>query len=297
MIKNYWDKWDARERELLRSLLREIKQAKIPVTTDYFCKVLQPAFKIDRFVAEKVVALEVWPRLQTLVGDNMIELNGILPIFGSTDRWVVQLLSHGENYVKEWPWPITPFPKAIAHEMLQHQLQFYFLDLFESNNIRSQRSTSRKKIAKDDELLDETFDPQQIIDERERILASVVQRQGQSGFRSNLLEVYGYRCAISGCDAMEVLEAAHIFPYKGEKTNHISNRLILRSDLHTLFDLGLLMIDANTLSIYISSKLMNTVYSELMGKTLQEPLQKKHKINRIALQMRQRWFINDEKSR
>ncbi|WP_336979879.1 HNH endonuclease signature motif containing protein [Altererythrobacter fulvus] len=53
---------------------------------------------------------------------------------------------------------------------------------------------------------------------------------------------YEGRCAISGCDVREVLEAAHIMPYLGEETNDVRNGLLLRADLHTLFDLGLLKI-------------------------------------------------------
>ena len=45
----------------------------------------------------------------------------------------------------------------------------------------------------------------------------------------------------------ETLEAAHIIPYKGSSTNHIQNGILLRADIHTLFDLDLLRIDENYL--------------------------------------------------
>ena len=47
------------------------------------------------------------------------------------------------------------------------------------------------------------------------------------------------------CDVRETLEACHIYPYMGPKTNHIQNGIILRSDLHTLYDRGLIGIDTN----------------------------------------------------
>jgi predicted restriction endonuclease len=57
-----------------------------------------------------------------------------------------------------------------------------------------------------------------------------------------------------------VLEAAHITPYLGEKTNHISNGLLLRADLHTLFDLYLIRINPTTLRVEISPNLAATPY-------------------------------------
>src|SRR5262249_47226629 len=69
----------------------------------------------------------------------------------------------------------------------------------------------------------EEFNPESIIDGRERIVASIVRRRGQSEFRDKLLELYERRCAITDCDAIEALEAAHIVPYYGPITNHASN--------------------------------------------------------------------------
>ena len=80
-------------------------------------------------------------------------------------------------------------------------------------------------------------------DGRSRTIATVVRRRGQPEFRRALIEAYGGRCAISECDAEAALEACHIRPYMGPKTNALSNGLLLRADLHTLFDLGLLAID------------------------------------------------------
>lgn len=86
------------------------------------------------------------------------------------------------------------------------------------------------------------FDPANMNDGRRKIEQMVVLRQGQAQFRQALMEAYEGRCAISGCDVREVLEAAHIMPYLGDETNNVRNGLLLRADLHTLFDLGLLKI-------------------------------------------------------
>jgi len=72
------------------------------------------------------------------------------------------------------------------------------------------------------------FDPDNIIDAREKTLTSIIRRRGQPNFRQQLLEIYGARCAITNCNVEEALEAVHILPYKGPQTNHPSNGLLLR---------------------------------------------------------------------
>jgi putative restriction endonuclease len=63
-------------------------------------------------------------------------------------------------------------------------------------------------------------------------------REGQGAFRVRLLEAYGGRCAVTGEHALPVLDAAHILPYRGPRSNHIQNGLVLRADLHRLYDEG-----------------------------------------------------------
>jgi len=63
-------------------------------------------------------------------------------------------------------------------------------------------------------------------------------REGQGSFRVRLLGVYQSRCAVTGERTLPVLDAAHIQPYLGPESNHVQNGLVLRSDLHELFDAG-----------------------------------------------------------
>jgi putative restriction endonuclease len=65
-------------------------------------------------------------------------------------------------------------------------------------------------------------------------------RLGQGGFRVMVLDEYSRRCAITGEKTLPVLEAAHIKPYSENGPHRISNRILMRSDLHTLFDSGYL---------------------------------------------------------
>ncbi|MBS3652592.1 DUF3427 domain-containing protein [Pseudaminobacter sp. 19-2017] len=117
----------------------------------------------------------------------------------------------------------------------------------------------------------EPFDPISVEDGRERTLRMVAQRQGQGAFRTELLEAYGACCAITGCRTPHVLEAAHIHPYRGTTTNHVTNGLLLRADLHTLFDLGLIAVNPE-LQIMVSPELEDSIYWELEGQRLKLPM-------------------------
>jgi putative restriction endonuclease len=66
----------------------------------------------------------------------------------------------------------------------------------------------------------------------------VLPRLGQGIFRVIILDAYNRSCAITGEKVVPVLDAAHIKPYAQEGTHDPRNGILLRSDLHTLFDKG-----------------------------------------------------------
>jgi hypothetical protein len=121
------------------------------------------------------------------------------------------------------------------------------------------------------EALVEPFDPTDERDARQRILSSLVRRQGQGPFRRELLRAYEGQCAITGWAVVDVLEAAHILPYSGKHTNHVSNGLLLRSDLHALFDLHLIEINPEAYTVMVNPILANTPYGEMHGWKLRLP--------------------------
>lgn len=73
-------------------------------------------------------------------------------------------------------------------------------------------------------------------------------RPDQRRFRAELIDVYGARCAISGCEVDAVLDACHILSHEFGGPAEASNGLVLRQDLHRLFDLGLIAVDPKELS-------------------------------------------------
>jgi len=87
------------------------------------------------------------------------------------------------------------------------------------------------------------------VDSREVTWRQVLARRGQASFRQRLRKRYGDRCLITGCELMDIVEAAHISPYRKPEDNHPENGLLLRSDLHTLYDLDLMGIEPASLKI------------------------------------------------
>jgi len=115
------------------------------------------------------------------------------------------------------------------------------------------------------------FNPSEMTEASARDLVSVASRPGQATFRKRLLRAYGSRCAFSGCQVEQVLDAAHIVPYQGPETDHVQNGLLLRTDLHRLFDLGFLTVDSTSMTIVVGPTLANSEYAVLDGKPIRMP--------------------------
>jgi len=96
-------------------------------------------------------------------------------------------------------------------------------------------------------------------------------REGQASFRSKLSVVYGQRCAVTGYDIEEALEAAHIIPYRGKHTNITPNGILLRADIHALFDAGHLGITPVDHKILLSERAKHSKYGELHLRPLALP--------------------------
>ena len=71
---------------------------------------------------------------------------------------------------------------------------------------------------------------------------TILPRLGQGAFRVQVIDAYSRRCAITGEKTLPALEAGHIRPYAKEGPHEIRNGLLLRSDLHNLFDQGYLTV-------------------------------------------------------
>jgi hypothetical protein len=153
------------------------------------------------------------------------------------------------------------------------------------------RAEVDQETAAQSEDLDDDYDA------RLRVFRQIVSRQGQAGFRAALLEAYGGRCAVTGFDAAPALEGAHLRPYRGPGSNYVTNGLLLRADIHTLFDLALLAPDPVTRIIAVSKLLAGTQYAALSGAQLADPAQPWQRPNQEALEIVWQRFYEAEDDR
>ncbi len=73
--------------------------------------------------------------------------------------------------------------------------------------------------------------------------ATYLPRLGQGIFRVQVLDAYGFACAVTGEHSLPVLEAAHIQPYAKGGEHAVANGLSLRTDVHRLLDKGYVTVD------------------------------------------------------
>lgn len=124
-------------------------------------------------------------------------------------------------------------------------------------------------------------------DERKTKLGKLTIRVGQTEFRNNLLNLWG-KCAISGCTTNKVLDAAHISPYRGEKDNNLRNGILLRTDIHRLFDSFLISINPDSLEVSVSQQVTDPTYTKLNGIKIEDKIQ----LSRESLEAHWLYFLS-----
>ena len=75
--------------------------------------------------------------------------------------------------------------------------------------------------------------------------ALIAPRLGQGAFRVAVTEAYGRQCAVTGGKVLPALDAAHIKPYSEGGFHTESNGILLRKDIHSVFDAGYATVDDN----------------------------------------------------
>lgn len=127
-------------------------------------------------------------------------------------------------------------------------------------------------------------DNRQAFDARKRGMVEVLLRPQQGEFRRKLIETYG-RCMVSGCRVENVLDAAHIIPFRDIRTsNHLSNGLLISVDIHRLFDCGLIAIDPDhNFRILLHNKLRNSLYKRRHRQELRLPEDRRLRLSKEAL--------------
>lgn len=105
----------------------------------------------------------------------------------------------------------------------------------------------------------------------EDVLRSVKTRVDQRQFRLMQFKTHAGRCCVSGNSVAQALEAAHIVPHaQGDfDRSHSGNGLLLRADIHKLFDSHLMSINPIDLTVCVSKQLINTEYAIYDGKKIE----------------------------
>ncbi|MBI6121029.1 HNH endonuclease [Salegentibacter maritimus] len=126
-------------------------------------------------------------------------------------------------------------------------------------------------------------------------LAQIKIRRGQPKFRQKLLKLYRNTCIVTGCKIPELLEAAHILPHSLKNDYSLSNGVLLRADIHTLFDLGMIAINPESLKLKMHEKLLESKeYVDLdnmdIGSKISQ-LHEKYKLSKEGLDWRWNTYI------
>jgi hypothetical protein len=106
-------------------------------------------------------------------------------------------------------------------------------------------------------------------------LVQVLRRRRDSRFKQALLNLGPKACAISGETCEHVLDAAHIHEVKDLGPCSPDNGILLRTDLHRLYDRDLFSISAENGRVILSDKLKGNYREELRGKKLEPSVLKR----------------------
>ena len=117
--------------------------------------------------------------------------------------------------------------------------------------------------------------PETVTGERFGVPVLMRQRLGQGAFRLAVTDGYRRRCAVSGERTLPILDAAHIQSYADGGQHELSNCLLLRTDIHRLFDLGFVTVTADrhfAVSERLKADFDNGVhYYAMQGQRLADP--------------------------
>jgi hypothetical protein len=150
-----------------------------------------------------------------------------------------------------------------------------------------QRTTATASWTDDDEPLSATTSPARVFEERlyEALGFSWLRRRNrrQVQFRKSVMK-YGARCALTKFETLDALEAAHIVDADSHGGYSANNGLMLRADLHRMFDSGTLMIEQDGTVSWAANVAVDQDYLEQSKKWRLEP----EELRRISAALKKR---------
>ena len=224
---------------------------------------------------------EMQARLSTIRAQNDIRGSGELKQIGCT------ILSNVVFFSKD-SWISQPADWG------RQNMRYKAYDLAQGEGLRIWRECQERLTTREDLLAEE---PAQLSLRRRGTPIMIAPRLGQGAFRVAVTEAYGRACAVTREHSLPALEAAHIKPFGEDGPHSVSNGLLLRSDLHRLFDRGYLTVTPEykvEVSRLLKEHFRNgKSYYPLHGKTLELPMAVRQRPDQRLLQWHnEKRFLN-----
>ncbi len=210
-------------------------------------------------------ANELWTLMELRRGDRIVANNGLTKVVGVGTvkepgyKWMPGRSREGYCHTVAVQWDKTKWGASdcmkIPRQPWNNTVKSVSLQVFER--------VSGESLPKGSIVTTEA-----VKESKKRLLRMVRQRLGQQRFREDLLHAYNSRCAISGCEVPQALEAAHIDP---DRSATPSNGLLLRADFHLLFDSLLMAVEPRTVRVHLSPALRESKYWRFQNKRIRLP--------------------------
>ncbi|MEV0545539.1 HNH endonuclease [Nocardia salmonicida] len=253
-------------------------------------------YSYDNYVANHLQVAEgdlvaVWDN-KKLVGASVIELitsspgtkrRGRCPQCNTTNiaaRKTVQPVYRCDDCKHQFDVPVVEVVPATIYRMSYEQAWVDLPGALTGEQLRPMcvASTSQNsfreldwekfRVAVANEVAEETLEPVNATLEQIRgghTIRPTRVRLGQSDFRKAQLAKYGDRCAFTGDLPRDVLEACHLYSYAKLGKHHRHGGILLRRDLHTLFDRGVIVVDEDGRIDLREDFRQYPVYSDMHG--------------------------------
>ena len=200
--------------------------------------------KVDVFTSDQVVVVVPNNRYKTIVGVSdlsndkyLFENECVEKNIGSLDQYVLPDAKGGirASFITHLDEKYSRAGVHVETETQAKNILDWILEKDGKTGFASLKSSAEGTST-------DHYDFEERRKERDKVLKTIVSgRKGQTNFRKKLIEANkAAQCCFTGTVIPEIIEAAHIVPYLSEDDNHIENGLLLRADIHSLFDANLL---------------------------------------------------------
>ena len=128
-------------------------------------------------------------------------------------------------------------------------------------------------------------------DERIKRLMHTAKREQQKRFRQEVYAAYDGKCAACGTEIYDILQAAHIDDFRGRKSQIVQNGVLLRVDIHMLYDANLLGIEPGSHRIVLAGSADLAPYEYLSDAQLRVPRERRLWPDDELLEIHYRRFV------